>query len=516
MKEHKSKVGKNLIGMLMFQMYGDSKLIYREYVQNARDAINDAVKNGILSKITDGHIVVNIDSNNRTITITDNGTGVSVDRVEPVLLDIADSDKDGETSAGQFGIGRLVGGYFCKKLSFKTSYKGEDLASEIVFDIDKIKAILDDENDRRTAPEVIDTATDKNIYEEDRNRHYFIVTLEDIHPDYPELLNSEIISEYLKEVAPVDYNPAFKNQLIQTSVKDEYVEHQKQIGHFRISVNDEVSIKKRYGLNIEGTGDQIISLNYFSLPDDTHGLLAWGWYALTEFSRAIPSSDKNSCFRLRKHNIQVGDSSLLTDLFPRNETRGNKYFYGEIHIVNQKIKLNSARDGLAPTPEAECLKQRIRDYFDHLVKLYHLANDMKKATEKAIEASTEQTTALPVDIPEVTKKWDEATKKITSIENSKNAQSAAAMQMIESYKKKINEAIKIIPDPQPTPPAQQPPTIPPTNTSPDPLAALRGNYPADKIELIKRVLKSFTDNCPISQKKLIEELKKKVIKDLGR
>jgi molecular chaperone HtpG len=124
MKKHKSKVGKNLIGMLMFQMYGDSKLIYREYVQNARDAINDAVKDGILNKITDGHITVNIDSDNRTITIIDNGTGVSVDKVEPVLLDIADSDKDGETSAGQFGIGRLVGGYFCKKLTFKTSYKG--------------------------------------------------------------------------------------------------------------------------------------------------------------------------------------------------------------------------------------------------------------------------------------------------------------------------------------------------------------------------------------------------------
>ena len=54
-------------------------------------------------------------------------------------MNIADSEKDGENSAGQFGIGRLVGGYFCKKLTFKTSYKGEDCASEIIFDIDKIK-----------------------------------------------------------------------------------------------------------------------------------------------------------------------------------------------------------------------------------------------------------------------------------------------------------------------------------------------------------------------------------------
>lgn len=44
LKTHKSRIGKGLINMLMFQMYGDEKLIYREYVQNARDAINDAVK----------------------------------------------------------------------------------------------------------------------------------------------------------------------------------------------------------------------------------------------------------------------------------------------------------------------------------------------------------------------------------------------------------------------------------------------------------------------------------------
>ena len=96
-------------------MYGDSKLIYREYIQNSRDAINDAVRLGILEKVTAGRIVVTIDRENRKIEIRDNGTGISVNRAESLLLNIADSEKDGENSAGQFGIGRLVGGYFCKK-----------------------------------------------------------------------------------------------------------------------------------------------------------------------------------------------------------------------------------------------------------------------------------------------------------------------------------------------------------------------------------------------------------------
>ena len=119
--KHTPRIGKGLLKMLMFQMYGDEKYIYREYIQNARDAINDAVKDGLLESITFGCISITINQNEKSIEIRDNGTGISATKVESVLLNIADSDKDGEGSAGQFGIGRLVGGNYCQELSFKTS-----------------------------------------------------------------------------------------------------------------------------------------------------------------------------------------------------------------------------------------------------------------------------------------------------------------------------------------------------------------------------------------------------------
>lgn len=505
MKEHKSKVGKNLISMLMFQMYGDSKLIYREYIQNSRDAINDAVNSGILNKFTDGRISITINKTERSITIEDNGTGVSYKNVEHILLDIADSTKDGETSAGQFGIGRLVGGYFCKKLFFRTSFQGEDKGSEIIFDIDKIKQILDDVNDRSTATEVIDKTTDLNLFEEDKSKHYFIVKLKDIHPDYPELLDENTISEYLKEVAPIDYSMPFKNQLIATSVPDEYKKLQNSIGHFQISVNDSTSLKKRYGLTIDGTGDDILGLEYFSLKDETFGLLAWGWYANTPFTKAIPVSDRNSCFRLRKHNIQVGDANLLTSFFPKNETRGNKYFYGEIHIVNPKIKLNSARDGLAPTPESEKLKSLIRDKFDELVKLYHLANDMKNIVKKTDKPSESSATEEPQKTIQ-----EEIQKK----ENSKNAQSSAAKQVIEHYKQKISTSTE-----KSNTETMQ--SVSPNKKSSssyaksDPFEILKKTMTDSDIKLTKRIFDLFTSNCPQKHIELIEELKKKVIKDLA-
>lgn len=511
MKEHKSKVGKNLISMLMFQMYGDSKLIYREYIQNSRDAINDAVQSGVLSKITDGRISITINKADRIITIEDNGTGVSKDNVEPVLLDIADSSKDGETSAGQFGIGRLVGGYFCKKLSFKTSFQGENVASEIVFDIDKIKKILDDETNRSTATEVIDKTTDLNLYDEENAKHYFIVTLEDIHPDYPELLDEIIISEYLKEVAPIDYSMPFKNQLISTSVHDEYVDLQQNVGHFQISVNGSTSIKKRYGLKIEGTGDDILGLEYFKFEEDTYGLLAWGWYANTPFTKSIPISDKNSCFRLRKHNIQVGDANVLTQYFPKNETRGNKYFYGEIHIVNPKIKLNSARDGLAPTPESEMLKSFIRNKFDELVKLYHLANDMKNVVRDFNSIEYEDKS-----VSEKREEQDSVLAKLQQKEKSKNAQSSAAKRVIEHYKQQVFAPEQKLGDGSIS--SSESVDAPPMKTIPrpiDPFESLKQVMSENDIMLTKRIFELLTIYCPKKHKALMEEIKIKVIKDLA-
>lgn len=522
-KTHKARIGKGLINMLMFQMYGDCKLIYREYIQNARDAINDAVKLGVLDDITQGGISIYINDAGREIVISDNGTGISIDRVEEVLLDIADSEKDGESSAGQFGIGRLVGGYFCKKLSFKTSYKGEPYGAEIVFDIDRIKEILADESNRCEAAEVIDIATSKDLFSEDESAHYFTVTLSDIDREYPELLNEKAIIEYLQEVAPVDYSAAFYNHLIDTSIPDEYVPLQDKVGHFQISVNHK-TLQKRYGLKIEGTGDRINELEYFKLSDEKHGLLAWGWYAITDFTKAIPVSDNNSRFRLRKHNIQVGDADMLTPLFPKNESRGNKYFYGEIHIENQKIKLNSARDGLAPTPQSEALKVQLRDFFDQLVKLYHLANTMKKATERVVEAIERVNSPEDPDISEAADQLKEASRKIEAIEVSRNAQSHAAQKVISSYKTKISEAenqTSQSPADSVEKKTERKSDVPQAVVLTQPDVAdiyvpLADKYSKAEVALIKRVLKVFAENCPIQYQKLVGELTRKTVKQLSK
>ncbi|GHT19752.1 hypothetical protein AGMMS4957_04740 [Bacteroidia bacterium] len=515
MNGHKTVVGKNLIEILMFSMYPDAKIIYREYIQNARDAINAAVKAGVLEQFKDGHICVEIGDHRKIIQISDNGIGISLVEVEPVLLNIANSTKDGDSSAGQFGIGRLVGAGYCKRLSFKTSYKGENKSTEIIFDVEKVRAILDDKGDHRSASEVIDVVTEKIIEEEDADKHYFIVTLYDVRPEYDELLDEDIIIDYLKEVAPIDYKLPFKTNLLQ-KIQLPYDNYQNHVKHFKISVNDEADIRKQYGLNIDGTGDSIHSLQCFKIEDDKFGLLAWGWYALTAFSKAIPTSDKNRGIRLRKHNIQIGNSDLLNQYF--KEARGNNYFYGEIHAIHPKLKPESSRSGLAPTPEALCLHKHLRNYFETLVQLYHLANDVKNAIKERNEVFTQiEKTQQPLEaVPEVKEKWEAAQKKLESVERSKNAQTEAAKKIMELFYKDIQKTIDIPPPINIVSDIVSTPPIVLQDKPADILEPLKEKFVGSDIELIRRIFSIMTDKCPQKGKYLLEELKKAVVKDLGK
>ena len=198
----------------MFSMYPDAKIIYREYIQNAYDAIIEAEKRSLLPNISYGNVSVNISSSLRRVSIKDNGTGISKESAATRLLDIADSYKDGVRTAGLYGIGRLVGLRFCEKLIFKTTYQGEDVCTIVKIDSDEARKILDDVNDHRDAVEVIDAISSVEYQAEVLDDHYFEVILENVKTEYFSLLDEDVIEDYLREVAPIDYGLGFKNLLL--------------------------------------------------------------------------------------------------------------------------------------------------------------------------------------------------------------------------------------------------------------------------------------------------------------
>ena len=86
------KVGKYTLESLTTGMYDNPETIYREYIQNSVDSIEEAVKNNLI-KIEESKINIILDSEEDKITIHDNGMGIKSDQSFSILTDIGNSNK---------------------------------------------------------------------------------------------------------------------------------------------------------------------------------------------------------------------------------------------------------------------------------------------------------------------------------------------------------------------------------------------------------------------------------------
>ena len=381
---YSSEVRKKILSMLMFQLYSDERTIYREYVQNALDSINKAIDTRVLNQAKDGVVTIDIDARHKVIKIKDNGAGIDSANAVRTLLDISPSTKDGVSQAGMYGIGRLVGGGYCHELIFRTSARGESAGTQIIFDVDRIWQMVEKDKEDYLATYVINECTKRESIPAEESDHFFEVELKGVKDDAaPSLLDVSAIVDYLREVAPVEYKPEFKNTLIYKSTADapEFKSLHDNLEKIQILVG-ETRIQKQYGLSIKGTKDKINNLEYFKIEDNTFGLLGWGWYALTKYTIQIPKDDKLAGIRLRAHNIQIGDANLLSGTKYWKEDRSNSYFYGEFFVTHRNIRPNGARDGLVPTPESRALENGLRIYFENLKTLYTKANEAKSSINK--------------------------------------------------------------------------------------------------------------------------------------
>ncbi len=373
-------IGIDLLKMLMLQLYSNPRCIYREYIQNALDSINEAVRIGVLKQVKDGRVSISITKDD--IIIEDNGTGICSDKAVKFLTDIANSFKDGIDTAGLYGVGRLSGGGYCEILEFETTSKGEDVATIVSIDTKILRQLIEKKSIEVSAEDAMREICSTQTIPAKIEEHKFIVRLKKVINSRDILLDVDEIKNYITEYAPIDYSVLF-NSLINSCPQTEFVTRHKQIDKIRVSLNDYSDIEKGYGVKVVGTDDTIEKIRYFELPKHSkYGSLGWGWYAVTEFSVQI-NEEKDNCagIRLRKHNISL-DKNILNSCF--KESRGNKYFYGEIFITNDNIVPDSGRQGLAAGEEADALIAEIKRYFaDTLHQVYYRASKLKTALKDA-------------------------------------------------------------------------------------------------------------------------------------
>ena len=142
--------GANILENLTTGMYKDSKVIYREYIQNACDQIDKAYDRGLLrpsnpdslGNLGSGRIDIWLDTDKRTISIEDNATGICAADFEKTLADIANSDKKLGEDKGFRGIGRLCGLAYCKELVFTSTAEGENIISIMRCDAIKMRELM--------------------------------------------------------------------------------------------------------------------------------------------------------------------------------------------------------------------------------------------------------------------------------------------------------------------------------------------------------------------------------------
>src|SRR6185312_11946635 len=115
-------------------MYVDPLTIYREYVQNAADAIDEARANGWLSADEPGAVTFRLDPDTRSVLIRDNGAGIPVREAASRLLAIGASAKRGTSARGFRGVGRLAGLAYARQLTFRTRSCGDTEILELRWD----------------------------------------------------------------------------------------------------------------------------------------------------------------------------------------------------------------------------------------------------------------------------------------------------------------------------------------------------------------------------------------------
>lgn len=346
MDEEIVRVGKYTLESLTTGMYSDPKIVYREYIQNGVDSLENAVSIGLLEK-QEMRIDIIINAYDSYISIKDNGTGIPSADAKKTLMNVGNSNKRNSNNRGFRGIGRLGGMSYCDTLVFTTSSKTESVKTVISFNCKKLKKLLEPgQYEDMSLSAVLEEITSVDVLPEKSEKHYFCVEMKKVS-SFSDLLDIEAAKSYISQVAPLPY---YSRYFIYTSQLKEYLENNDYvIEEFPVFVGeDESALEPVYKPNKsrfrsdrgKKTLDEITSMEYFDITIDGE-LYALGWYGNCGWYGFL--SDKSlSGFRVRKGNILIGDSKTMDIIF--KEARFNGWTQGEIFVITDKLIPNARRD----------------------------------------------------------------------------------------------------------------------------------------------------------------------------
>jgi molecular chaperone HtpG len=340
-------VGKDILELLANAMYIDPLTIYREYVQNAADSIDEARIAEL--PLDDPHISIHLDQATRTVRIRDNGESVPNGDFVKRITAIGASHKRGTALRGFRGVGRLSGLGYCQELIFRGKALGDSKIVEVSWNSRALKEKMRDVSYSGRLIDIIrEVVSYKELPATDKEERFFEVELKKVQRLKNDLLmNEQAIRSYLSQVAPVPFHPDF-------SFGDEIQKFLTERGirpPIRVELNDGAGPIYHRARNVidfnPKVSDTLRGIEYIELFGDDGERSAFGWIADHAYMGAIPKRLGLAGIRLRAGNIQVGDESLLAPLYP--ELRFAAWAMGDIHVSSKKIIPNGRRDDFEHT-----------------------------------------------------------------------------------------------------------------------------------------------------------------------
>jgi len=385
-------IGKYTLESLTNGMYSSPLDMYREYIQNAVDSFDETIEAGM--EMAD-KLVIDIDiyDEANSVTIRDNGSGIRAREAIGTLLDIGNSQKSRITSRGFRGIGRLAGLSYCEKLSFRTSFKGEEISTIIEFDASLLKELLlPGKHENESVEDVINKIVTVRTEKESLNRRYFHVKLEGVWNEGG-LVDLETVKDYLLQHAPLQFSKEFKWG---RTITEKLRLSGYQVPQYRIRLNGETLYKPysdtffsdRVKKNLDLIRDVKVEALYRK-----EMLSAVLWYAETNYYGTIIDNAIKG-IRIRQGNILIGDKTSCSSFF--KEERFNGWMIGELHVIDPELIVNSRRDGFEKNSAYYELLSNLKDWALEVSKeIRHLSYERSLSTPKKEVVEAEQLDYIP-------------------------------------------------------------------------------------------------------------------------
>jgi len=336
-------IGKDTLELLSSGMYTEPLSIYREYVQNAADSLDEAAAFRLRAPASAASIEIKTDpaEGQRSVTIRDHGVGVRRPSFVQTLIAIGASKKRGTASRGFRGIGRLAGLGYCQTLIMRSKHSDDSEVSCMHWDCKKLKELLRDPAEL-TVQQILEQVVEISwLSSKEYPNHFFEIEMRNVVRNKTDSLMSEpTIRQYLSQIAPLPFNPTFS---FRVEIQEFLAKH--KVGtSYDLTLNSTAIFRPyqdSYAPKLKATA-RFRHVETFEIKGISGEVDAVGWLLHGEYLGAIPEHYGMEGLRLRSGNIQIGGSRIADSLFP--EPRFNAWTIGECHVLSPKLIPNGRRD----------------------------------------------------------------------------------------------------------------------------------------------------------------------------